>query len=144
MSFLLGTSPLCGNRAVSPFGIGNEGGLSENSDLRSVEKLVRTASLVRYLRKFLQDGRNARVVQKATKFLDRSIFVLQGIPLTNRALVVSLIGAIRTSADLTVTCVLDESKYETGIKISDETFSNINIAHADFHGEWNYTISTNL
>jgi hypothetical protein len=68
----------------------------------------------------------------------------QGIPLTNTALVVSLIGATTTSAGLTVTCVLDESKYETGIKISDEVFCNINIANAGFHGEWNYTISTNL
>jgi hypothetical protein len=68
----------------------------------------------------------------------------QGIPLRNTALVLSLIGATRTSAGLTVTGVLDESTYETGIKISDETISTINIAHADFHGEWNYTISTSL
>jgi hypothetical protein len=68
----------------------------------------------------------------------------QGIPLTNTVLVVSLIGATTTSAGLTVTCVLDESKYETGIKISDEVFCNINIANAGFHDEWNYTISTNL
>jgi hypothetical protein len=68
----------------------------------------------------------------------------QGIPLTDRALVVSLIGATATSAGLTVTCVLDESKYETGIKISDEDFGKINSAKSDFHGEWNYTISTNM
>ncbi|MDR0663882.1 MAG: hypothetical protein LBF80_07405 [Spirochaetaceae bacterium] len=68
----------------------------------------------------------------------------QGIPLTDTALVVSLIGATTTSAGLTVTCVLDESEYEKGKKISDEDFSKINIDKADFHGEWNYTISTNL
>jgi hypothetical protein len=68
----------------------------------------------------------------------------QGIPLTNTALVVSLIGATTTSSGLTVTCVLDESEYETGIKISDEDFDKINIVNADFHGEWNYTISINL
>jgi DNA-binding phage protein len=64
----------------------------------------------------------------------------QGIPLTSTALVVSLIGATVTSTGLTVTCVLDESEYETGIKISDEEFNNINIINADFHGEWNYSI----
>ncbi|MDR2363459.1 MAG: ISAzo13 family transposase, partial [Spirochaetaceae bacterium] len=68
----------------------------------------------------------------------------RGVPLTSTALVVSLIGATTTSSGLTVTCVLDESEYETGIKISDEAFSEINITNADFHGEWNYTISTNL
>jgi hypothetical protein len=58
--------------------------------------------------------------------------------------VVSLIGATITSAGLTVTCVFDESEYGTGIKISDEAFSEINITNAGFHGEWNYTISANL
>jgi hypothetical protein len=39
---------------------------------------------------------------------------------------------------------LSPATYKTGIKISDEDFGKINIAHADFHGEWNYTISTSL
>ena len=64
----------------------------------------------------------------------------QGIPLTSTALVVSLIGATATSTGLTVSCVLDESEYELGIKISDEEFNSINIINADFHGEWNYSI----
>jgi hypothetical protein len=69
---------------------------------------------------------------------------LAGLPLTDKALVVSLIGATTTCAGLTVTCVLDESEYETGIKISDEDFGKITITNTDFHGEWNYTISTNM
>jgi hypothetical protein len=68
----------------------------------------------------------------------------QGIPLTDTALVVSLIGVTTTSTGLRVTCVLDETEYETGIKIRDEEFGTINIANTDFHGEWNYTIFTNL
>jgi hypothetical protein len=68
----------------------------------------------------------------------------QGIPLTNRALVVSLIGATTTVTGLTVTCVIDESKYETGIKITDEEFGKLNIINADFHGEWNYSVAVNL
>jgi hypothetical protein len=67
----------------------------------------------------------------------------QGIPLTSTALVVSLIGSTTTSTGLIVTCVIDESEYKAGIKISDEEFSSINISAADFHGEWNYTISSN-
>jgi hypothetical protein len=68
----------------------------------------------------------------------------QGIPLTNTALVVSLIGATTTATGLTVTWVLDESKDEKGIKITDEDFNKINIKNADFHGEWNYTVSKKL
>jgi hypothetical protein len=49
--------------------------------------------------------------------------------------VVSLIGGTATSAGLRVTCVLDESKYEKGIKIRDEDFGKINITNANFHGE---------
>jgi hypothetical protein len=67
----------------------------------------------------------------------------QGIPLTSTALVVSLIGATTTSSGLAVTCVLDESEYPKEIKISDEEFATINVCSADFHGEWNYSISTN-
>jgi len=67
----------------------------------------------------------------------------QGIPLISRALVVSLIGATTTSTGLVVTCVLDESVYQKGIKVSDEEFATINISAAEFHGEWNYTISEN-
>jgi DNA-binding transcriptional regulator GbsR (MarR family) len=67
----------------------------------------------------------------------------QGIPFTSGALVVSLIGATTTAAGLTATCVLDQSKYETGIKITDEEFDKLNIIKNDFHGEWNYSIAVN-
>jgi hypothetical protein len=64
----------------------------------------------------------------------------QGIPLTSVALVVALIGATATSTGLSVTCVIDDSNYETGIKVSDEKLENLNIVNADFHGEWNYSL----
>ncbi|MDR2407002.1 MAG: hypothetical protein LBE13_02655 [Bacteroidales bacterium] len=59
----------------------------------------------------------------------------QGIPLASVALVVALIGVTTTAAGLTVRCVIDESKYETGIKITDEEIDKLNIIKADFHGE---------
>jgi hypothetical protein len=58
--------------------------------------------------------------------------------------VVSLIGGTTTLAGLTVRSVLDESEYARGIKVRDEDFGKINITNTDFHGEWNYTIPTNL
>jgi hypothetical protein len=61
----------------------------------------------------------------------------QGVPLISTA----LIGATKTTKGLSVSCVLDESSYEKGTKISDDDFSKINIQRAVFHGEWNYTIS---
>ena len=64
----------------------------------------------------------------------------QGMPLISMALILSLIGATTTEKGLTVTCILDESLYEKGRKVSDEEFNSINILTAEFHGEWNYTI----
>jgi len=64
----------------------------------------------------------------------------QGIPLASIAIILALIGATKTQKGLAVTCVLDETTYETGIKISDDVFSSIKINCEDFHGEWNYTI----
>jgi hypothetical protein len=59
----------------------------------------------------------------------------------SRALVVSLTGATTTATGLAVTCVIDESKYETGITITDEEFDSLNIITADFHGKWNYSVA---
>ena len=64
----------------------------------------------------------------------------RGTPLTSRAVVVDLIGNTRTKTGLTVKCVLDESKYEPGRKVSDGEMKSLNIKGSDFHSEWNYTI----
>jgi hypothetical protein len=54
---------------------------------------------------------------------------------------VELISATATNKGLTVKCVLDDRVYEKGGKVSDEDYGNLNIKPAEFHGEWNYTIS---
>jgi hypothetical protein len=55
--------------------------------------------------------------------------------------VVALINATATAAGLTVTCVIDQSKYKSGIKITDEEIDKLNIIKADFHGKWNYSVA---
>jgi hypothetical protein len=57
--------------------------------------------------------------------------------------VVALIGATATASGLSVVCVIDESNYETGIKVSEEELESLNIVNADFHGEWNYSLVVN-
>jgi hypothetical protein len=54
--------------------------------------------------------------------------------------IVNLIGATTTRAGLRVRCELDDNKYETGRRISDEEFASLNIERDDFHPDWNYTI----
>ena len=51
------------------------------------------------------------------------------------------LGATTTRTGLTVRCELDNKPYPKGIVVSDEDMRNLNIQHADFHCEWNYTIA---
>ena len=54
---------------------------------------------------------------------------------------IQLIAATTTKTGLTVHCELDQNCYPKGIIVSDAEMASINITRADFHGEWNYTIS---
>ncbi len=58
--------------------------------------------------------------------------------------IISLINATTTTTGLKVRANLDEKIYATGIKVTEEEKSKLNIQRNDFHGEWNYTISPNL
>jgi len=64
----------------------------------------------------------------------------RGRPLTSLQTIVELIGNTTTNAGLLVRAELDESEYETGIKVSDEQLAQVNLKRSDFHGEWNYMI----
>ena len=62
-------------------------------------------------------------------------------PLVSYRVIVELISATTTSTGLTVRCELDTGQYPKGIAVSDAEMAAINIKRAEFHGEWNYTIS---
>lgn len=63
-----------------------------------------------------------------------------GRPLICREVVVNLIGAITTKEGLTIQCALDENRYETGRKVTEEEMESLSIERDTFHGEWNYTL----
>ena len=58
-------------------------------------------------------------------------------------MIVELISATTTKTGLTVRCELDTGLYPSGIVVSDAEMAALNIKRAEFHGEWNYTISPN-
>ena len=64
-------------------------------------------------------------------------------PLVSYRVIVELISATTTQTGLTVRCELDTGQYPNGIVVSDAEMAAINIKRAEFHGEWNYTISPN-
>jgi transposase len=64
----------------------------------------------------------------------------RGEPLVSRAVIVNLIGNTTTRTGLKVRADLNLNSYPTGIKVTDEELSEVNIKKDKFHGEWNYTI----
>ncbi len=67
----------------------------------------------------------------------------RGRPLVSHDLIVELIGGTTTRAGLKVKAALDNDRYASGIKVTDEELEAVRIARDDFHGEWNYSISPN-
>lgn len=68
----------------------------------------------------------------------------RGRPLISHEVIVNLIGSTTTKNGLTVKAKLSNKKYQTGIKISDEDFARIKIKPKQFHGDWNYSIVSNI
>jgi transposase len=66
-----------------------------------------------------------------------------GIPLRDHATIISLIGSTSTSKGLRVHAKIDNRKYVTGKKITDEQMEKLNMIRDTFHGDWNYIIKPN-
>jgi transposase len=66
----------------------------------------------------------------------------RGRPLETYQTVVNLIAGTTTATGLTVRCELDPSLYPTQIKLSQQQKESIPITRHEFHGDWNYTISS--
>lgn len=64
----------------------------------------------------------------------------RGKALISHEVVVQLIAATSTKTGLKVHAEADQSHYQTKLRPTAEQMNSINLARADFHGEWNYTI----
>ena len=65
----------------------------------------------------------------------------RGKPLSSHAVMIELIAHTTTATGLRVQAELDTGCYPTGIRITPKQFAAVNLFPADFHGDWNYTIS---
>ncbi len=68
----------------------------------------------------------------------------RGRPLTSWQIVINLIRHTTTQQGLQVEARLDENRYETGIKVTDQEFKAIAIERNSFRGEWNYVIKPRI
>lgn len=66
----------------------------------------------------------------------------RGRPLSSLEVAVNLIGSTTTKKGLTIQADLDLGTYEKGIEVSDDEMAKVQLKPADFHGEWNYTITS--
>ena len=64
----------------------------------------------------------------------------RGKPLVSHRVIVNLVANATTAKGLVVKAAVDESTYETGMKVADDQMARLQIVPAMFHGEWNYTI----
>jgi hypothetical protein len=66
----------------------------------------------------------------------------RGRPLSSLEVTVNLIAATTTQKGLKIQADLDLGTYEKGIEVSDDELAQVQLKPADFHGEWNYTITS--
>jgi hypothetical protein len=64
----------------------------------------------------------------------------RGRPLTSHEVIVQTIAATTTRTGLRVRAELDDSPYDTGVKISDRQMNALPLTRHDWHGDWNYTL----
>jgi Rhodopirellula transposase DDE domain len=69
----------------------------------------------------------------------------RGRPLTSYDVIINTIGAVTTTAGLTVTAVLDTGSYPAGATVTAAQIRQLEQSGAltrhEFHGEWNYTLA---
>jgi Rhodopirellula transposase DDE domain len=61
-------------------------------------------------------------------------------PLVSLETVIDLLSHTSTKEGLSVSVMVDQNIYPTGIKVTDEELKMLNIVPDSYHGEWNYTI----
>lgn len=66
----------------------------------------------------------------------------RGRPLSSLEVIVNLIGATTTRKGLRIEAGLDLGTYQKGIEVSDQEMAELQLQPHDFHGEWNYTITS--
>ncbi len=65
----------------------------------------------------------------------------RGRPLTSHEVIVNLIANTTTQQGLKIQAQRDTEQYPTGVTVTDQELATVNLQQAEFHGEWNYTIT---
>ena len=120
-----------------------DGGGSNGSRLRlwklEIQKLANETGLVIAVTHFPPGtSKWNKIEHRLFSFISKN---WRGQPLTSFKVIVSLIAATTTRKGLKVRAEVDAKSYPSGVKVTDDEMSKINIRRAEFHGNWNYEIS---
>src|ERR1700730_12635318 len=116
---------------------GSQGG-RWRTELQKLTNEIRLDNVVRHL-----PPRTRNCNKSEHRFFSFISQTWRARPLGSYRVIVELISATTTKTGLTVRCELDTGQYPSGIVVSDAEMAAINLKRAEFHGEWNYTISPN-
>jgi hypothetical protein len=64
----------------------------------------------------------------------------RGRPLISYQTIVDLIAHTKTKTGLKIKARLTRRRYPTGIKVEDSAMEELNLKHAAFHPDWNYSL----
>jgi len=64
----------------------------------------------------------------------------RGRPLVSHEVIINLIAATSTRHGLKNKAELDDGRYPTGTKVSEDELAAVHLKPAEFHGDWNYQI----
>jgi Rhodopirellula transposase DDE domain len=65
----------------------------------------------------------------------------RGRPLVSHEVIIKLIANTTTQTGLKIRAELDTRHYPIGLSVTDAELAALNLKRAEFHGEWNYTLS---
>jgi len=67
----------------------------------------------------------------------------RGRPLVSYETIVNLIGSTTTMNGLRIKAKLNTKNYPIGVKVTNNELAKVNLKPANFHGDWNYSVTSN-
>ena len=82
-------------------------------------------------------SKRKKIEQRLYSFISQN---WRGKPLVSHEVILNLIAGTATKTGLVVKSKLDSNTYPSGVKISDQQMSELQLRRDQFHGDWNYRI----
>ena len=68
----------------------------------------------------------------------------RGKPLESLEVIINLIAGTTTTTGPKIYARVDDRAYEKGVEVTDQQLAAVNTTRAEFHGDWNYTVTPSV